>query len=306
MKPSYDSVILKDDNGVAHSIFSKADYTAEHEGRLEEIYRIIGASPDTFQGIPSYSLNKDRIESAVNNLRMFEQSYSWREDGKGKNGRDKQRRGKALCMRFAYDWEDRPHTIWDHWRRNEEAELSCAWSDSGFEIMGYSEDAKAFLTDLADAVRKGDFACFKGGGGGNPFDRGGLVICIPSRVPQKYKDQMADGHAEKKRLLDAAAETGIEKRILERIKDGPSHNGFSHIFSEYRFYALAPAWAGTIRDRGVERGGILETSHPVVFFLNPGSRNAEAGWYSVEELDDWLAGKGPVLRKKEAESAPAP
>lgn len=305
MKPSYDTVILRDDSGAAHSIFSKGDFTAEHEGNLGELHRLMEAAPDTYQGLASYGMGKDAAERVARCLAVFEQSYSWREEGAGKGGKDKQRRGTALCMRLSYDWSERDSTIWDHWRRNEASELSCSWSDSGFEIMAYSDGAKTFLNDVAAAIREGDFACFRGGGNSNPFDRGGLVLCIPSRVPKASKDQMAKAHAERKRLLDAAEATGIERRLRERIDCGSDLGGFRPFFSEYRYYALAPAWSETIRDRGEDRGGIVETKHPVVFFLNPGSENAESGWYTVEELDDWLAGKGPVLRKRAQESGQA-
>lgn len=296
MKPSNDTVILRDDNGLPHSIFSKADYTAEHEGRLDELYRLIGAKPGGFEGLPSFSLAHQAIPRALRGIAMFEQTYGWREAGAGKGGKDRQRRSQALCMRLSYDMDGRPQTIWSHWRRSEQTEMSCAWSDSGFEIMAYSDGAKDFLNEVAAAIKEGDFACFKGGRGSNPFDRGGLVICIPSRVPQAYKDQMAEGHADRKRLLEAAAETGIEGRIRERIEGSGSHRGFPHVFSEYRYHALAPAWATTIKHRGDDRGGPVTTDHPVIFFLNPGSKSAEAGWYTVEELDGWLAGKGPVLK----------
>lgn len=299
MKPSPKASLVKDEStGTVLAVFAKADYTAEHEAELRDIYGLLGCDPESFEGIDSYSVKQDSIGRATSHLSLFEANYSWRETAGEGMRQGKLRKGRALCLRLdsygPYEVADR-----SHWRRAEDTELSVCWSWSGLEIMAYGDEAKQFVRDLHSSLHAGDFACFRGGASGNPFSRGGLTVTIPSRLPQEIKDRMLDTHLERKRLLEAADRTGIKSRL-----DAKRGRDFT---SGYNYYALSPSWADKVRNRSNDRGGPVSTGHEVIFWLNPGSGKAKAGWYTVEELDQWISeGTGPVVGDSETSDTRVP
>lgn len=127
----------------------------------------------------------------------------------------------------------------------------------------------------------------------NPFSHAGLVIAIVSRMPEQARAAVDASDAETVRLEEAVEATGIRERIEARRKDLSGWSGGP------AFHALAPRWSSSIRT--VMREGeevALATEHPVVFFLNPArQKDHNHGWFTVEELDLWLEGGGPVIRK---------
>ncbi len=176
------------------------------------------------------------------------------------------------------------------------------WDDAGFAISAHGE-AIAHLETLATAIRVPDLAIWLGGAGGNPFARDGLVIAMPSRVKAEDKARMLAADRERNELIRDAQATGIEQKLTER------HNAMkgSGFRSPYGFFALAPG--RRLHDR-IGLPNPIETKHDVMFFLNPmDQRNVNFGWFTVEELEEWLEGKGPALKANwlnENEGPPAP
>ncbi len=64
------------------------------------------------------------------------------------------------------------------------------------------------------------------------------------------------------------------------------------------YYALQPMWASKIKST---KDGEIKTQYPVVFFLNPINQNeCNFGWFTVEQLLDWIDGKGPIPKDQAA------
>jgi len=169
------------------------------------------------------------------------------------------------------------------WRLTDD-EAVAAWGERSFAIFAYSERAKAAVTRLHGAIMSGDFAAWLGGGAtGNPFGRDGLVVAVASMVPEAGARVMLEADVESRRLRAAVEATGIEERLREAGKG---------------YYALSPRFR--------EDGDGLETGHPVVFWLNPrDQRESNFGWFTVEDLDGWIEGRGPVVSEPPAPS-PSP
>jgi hypothetical protein len=71
-------------------------------------------------------------------------------------------------------------------------------------------------------------------------------------------------------LKNAAKATGIEDYLKAKWR---------------RWFALSPRWAN-------------EEKTEVKFWLNPMDQHIyEAGWYSVEQLMEWVEDRGPVMKK---------
>lgn len=179
-----------------------------------------------------------------------------------------------------------------------DTDITAAWSEREFKLAGWTSGGQEALRLLADAVATSDLAVWVGNtpdNVGNPFSHSGIVMAIASRMPDEAIAALDDSDEEALRLADAAEKTGIRRKIEERAGGLQSWPGGP------AYHALAPKWVM----RSVHRDGVqvrLETIHPVAFFLNPARQGAfNHGWFTVEELEQWLEGRGPVI-KKEAKS----
>ena len=167
------------------------------------------------------------------------------------------------------------------------APLHGAWDDRDVCLVARDDVSMAALADFDAAARRGDFAMWYGNLSRNPFDRPGLVLAIPSKVPERLKREMLDNDVARNRLADAAAATGIKARIDEAR--ATSRKGFADPIG---YHALSPGW---LAERRMDRE--VSTTHDVVFFLNPVDQAANNhGWFTVEELDEWISGSGPVRK----------
>lgn len=262
------NAVLRDEDGTIYGVLLAADYVGQHEGgieRLQQTFGIKGGDADFAGHSATWDLS-DRVH-----LMPIEHE---RREGR----RRIVEQGLAVTT-------DRPDAgmLGEFLQRYDDAPVIGAWDDSDFAIAGYGDEGQAVVRMITDAVSNVDLAIWIGGVGGNPFARGGLAIARNSLVP---KDLIAtfDQTKQAERALKAAADaTGIAERLLAmRARHG--------LVSLSPYHALSPKWTPA------ERNG--DTAHRVIFFLNPsdGQRNNH-GWFTVEELDQWIIGKGPIPKE---------
>lgn len=181
-------------------------------------------------------------------------------------------------------------------RYSPETELTASWDEREFKLAAWNDDAKTLLDLLASAAEESDIAIWTGNTPdlvNNPFSYAGLIIAIVSRMPEEARIAVDTSDTEITSLEEAVESTGIRERIEAQQKDLSSWSGGP------AFYALAARWTTSIRTakRG-DKEVTLKTRHPVVFFLNPArQKDYNHGWFTVEELDLWLEGKGPIIKK---------
>jgi hypothetical protein len=156
--------------------------------------------------------------------------------------------------------------------------LGCAWSDNDFGILGIGENV-AKIVELHEAIMADKAAIWLGGG--HVFQNAGLVICIADRIPQDKLDLLKEADLDVEKLQAASDATGITKR-LEEAKKG--------------YFACSPHWFNKeFKPQNQEK----KSAHPVIYWLNPMEQNDNNyGWYTVEELDQWIEGKGPIPKAK--------
>lgn len=156
----------------------------------------------------------------------------------------------------------------DDWYKPERDDIRVSWDEAEVLINVRGAENVAKLTELVELFRKNDLSLAEPGGG--LFARTGLSLVAPSRMTAEEKKEVLDRDLEYERLLKAAADTGIEKRLKN---------------AGFRYYALNPGWAN-------------EEKTEVRFFLNPLEQTKnKSGWFTTNELDEWIAGKGPVLKE---------
>lgn len=154
--------------------------------------------------------------------------------------------------------------------------LATAWDDKSFGVHTTSKEGISALAQVYDAFQRKDAAIWLGGGG--VFQNAGLVLAITSRVPKDKADGMRAADEDRVRLVAAAKATGIEDRLREAGR---------------KWFALSPGWKFD-KYGGSDRP--ITTAHPVMFYLNPQEQRIHAsGWFTVEDLEQWAEGKGPVM-----------
>lgn len=269
MKPAREreSVILEQD-GVVFGVILAGDYTAEHENGIDDIRRVLGLPTKPF-GFTGRCITEPYTNFEFTTGQKTDTVYL--ADDNGGLGQSKKVKSKTATL--ALD-EYAMRSMESRVRRYMAAtDFIGAWNWQGFGITGFDKAGIAVVELLAEGLRTGDFALWVGGGNLNPFSRGGLVLVRPSLVPQDLKDTMDHADQDAKRLQDAAEKTGIFKRLEK---------------AGCKYFACSPRWLNNMETR-------QPTKHDIIFWLNPmqqGQNNY--GWFTVEELDQWTNGKGPV------------
>jgi hypothetical protein len=170
---------------------------------------------------------------------------------------------------------------WKEYRPRElgllgEETLATAWDGGSFGVLAKGKDDVSKLRELHKEILANNVAIWVGGTS-NPFDRGGLILAIVSNVPAEHLETMRAADEDAEKLKAASDATGIVERLEAAKKE---------------FFACSPRWLeGTFKTVDGEK----TSSHPVIYWLNPMEQHENNhGWFTVEDLDQWIKGEGPV------------
>ncbi len=258
------------------------DFTAEHEWGIDDLKRLFGMSAE--RSYKPFGMKRHRIKECNTDCVLF------REEGKF-----------AILivdspMRYTTESIDKVSSLkawlnkanWDGLHMDEQ-ELVAAWSgrDLGIAVQGKENVLK--LKQLYEAMQKKDAVIFLGGRSG-PIGNAGLNLCILSAIPQEYLDSMKNGDIDLYKMVKAAEKTGIKKKIDEyNSKSDDNYKMLVSCWKPHGYMALSPRWAN---EDEKER-----TKYDVVFWLNPYNQDIHNfGWFTVEELEQWLEDEGPILK----------
>jgi hypothetical protein len=261
-----------------------SDFCAEHEWGIKGIQGTLG-----IQGYSGVSFSRNRIKEILEILKLSKTKKIGIEartmttilpskklvdnlssdgvqvsSGFGKEKKMHKMWGLALVS----DWnaDSFEFSRLADWYSPEKEELIGHWGENDF---GFLCEDKEIVSELKEAFNRKDIAVWTGSSGA--FQNGGLIIAIASRLPDDYKLEWNSKDKDSIELDKAAAETGIYEKLEAADK---------------RFFALSPRW----KDKENKK---------VVFWLNPyDQQNNESGWYTVEDLTDWIKGEGPIPKKK--------
>lgn len=257
--------VLKDDDGRIYGVVLGADFTAEHEWGVKRLKRDFG--------IPGGRIRfAEMVSTRIPEHQHFDAVHVETDHSA--------RKAVKTDTRSACVWTDScdGETVRRLARRfSSDQEIAGAWDEGAFAIRGYGNEGIAVVDLIREGIEARDISLWIGGGAGNPFARGGLVIVRHSLVPQNMSAQFDEATDDAIRLATASEATGIAKRVQEGI---PARYGSP-------YFALSPSWTPEARKR--------QTAHPVIYWLNPtDQQNVNHGWFTVEELDQWIAGTGPI------------
>lgn len=281
MRSSFKTQLIKDETGTAFAVYAESDFCAEHEQGLGALYSRLGCGGSELNGINRYRPSMEALASE----RFFTvgSTKGW--------SRPEGSRKKTFTLKTLQGVSG-GHIADDVFIGDGGDQFKAAFSDRNFALIALDKEAESFIDLLAESAKGGDIAVFMGGGGrGNPFGRGGLVVAIPSLCPRPLLDNLHAVHVDTKRLHDASLATGIVARVKEKA-DGQGWN------SPYFLYAISPSWSEKIASTA---SGAVETEYDVIYWLNNGKDIY--GWFTVEDIEQWLEGHGPIIDADETRKA---
>lgn len=254
------------------------DHCAEHEFGIKRLRAVMGVSGDeadlTVQRLAVTKADESNLTLVEADVTATD--YTARRPKKVKHRRlyllgGEERPYNQTVEQFvtgyrdSYPQADKPEAFWDEGAFLFSAPIGAV--------------AEAAIRDVHAALLQGDALLYLAGSS-NPFGGSGLVIARRSTVPAAMIETIEAGFRDHKALTDAAEATGIRKRVDEW---GKTRSGFWGS----AYHALKPKWM--FEDRKVE------SAHPVIFWLNPTNQQGNNyGWFTVEELEQWMEGKGPI------------
>lgn len=251
------------------------DYCSEHEWGIKRIQAALGISGDKDDlSIERYAITR----ATADNVHLIEADCARGWD------RKKERRLYLLGGRVEF-WKQTPEQFVAEYREScpRHGEPEALWDESAFMFsvpVGHKDEK--VVRKIHAAMLAGDALAYLASSGG-PFGGSGLVIVRRSTIPKHLTDQIEEGFRDQKRLREASDATGIVARVEAW---GRSKGGFGGAF-----YALSPKWM--FKDRKAS------SAHPVIYWLNPTDQQSNNfGWFTVEELEQWMEGKGPIPGKQ--------
>ena len=242
-----------------------SDFTAEHEWGIKDLKKSFGINDND---ISVYGIEKRRITEVPKSLYYL-------------------KTGKTSILTMKDFWQGVPEELTIKLLRSSELydynELNTAWDEETFGILVKDKENQVRLEELYLAIQNKDAAIWLGGGG--VFENAGLCIAILSALPQENLKTMREADENSHKLSLASEATGIKQKIDEA---NSKVNGWD---KPCGYFALSPRWNTFVSGGAAGK----PTKHPVVYWLNPmGQDKNNYGWFTVEELEQWIEGKGPI------------
>lgn len=274
MRSGRDNGFMFDDKDNLIAVNLGADFTAEHEWGIDKLNRTLGINDDqNVLGIERYRVTLPHPESVM----LVE----------------KKKNDVALIIVEPYDVKYWPDRDFKDIGRDElhvyDNKLATAWCESSLGIRSKDGKEIGFIRQIHKAILAKDAAVWRGGG--HVFKNSGLMIGIISAIPDKEKQEMYDSHVDYRNLIEASEATGIKVKIdtlNQEFVEQHNGNATAIVCKPYGYSSLRPAW---VENR------TKDTKHKVVYWLSPYDyKKYTSGWYTVEELEQWIKGEGPVVK----------
>lgn len=267
-------ILMIEDKFVGFNL--SADYCAEHEWGIKKIDEVWNRNPETHKLMVNDKALK-KLFFSISKCGEYALLYfaDWCYTKPPETGCD-----KTDLFKFNRElYLSSPLPIRKAKKKKDVTEVSVpqiasAWDEDEFALLVCGKDLVEKLQQVHEALKKGDAAIWLGGGG--VFQRAGFCIAIYSLLPESVIVLWKEYYEDQNKLKKASEKTGIAERI-QKAKLG--------------FYSLSPKW--------VTEDKKTSTKYSVIYWLNPREQSKNnSGWFTVEELEQWIAGTGPIPNKK--------
>ena len=253
-----------------------ADYCAEHEWGIGGLERSFGFGDRSIMGMERYRITRKPddlilVSETGHDLFLVVFASCWDADQKVPD-----HVLREISPPLGYEGEDGRYVIPRANNKKGQAELlrrtqglRAAWDKGSFAIAARGSEAQTLLREVIASLDALDLTISVGQRA--VFKNGGLNLIISSKIPEDLSATVRADHRDHAALEDAVLGTGIRNRLREAGRG---------------FYALSPKWADA-------------TKTGIKFWLNPHEQNKyNSGWYSIEDLDAWIAGQGPIPKQQ--------
>lgn len=259
MRRSRETEILRSEDNQVVGIWMKADFTSEHEWGVKDLCNLLGVDGEKL-GIDGRTITSAEYLSLIRGkkgLYLYANHYV--------TDKDTAERLDKHQELHTYSKTDVP--------------VDSAWSEKTFCVVAKDNETNLALEEIYQAAQTNDFALWIGGGGNNPFDRGGLVIAIKSRISQEATQHMLEHDQNERDLKEESERLGVEAKVKGCWTCG---------------YKAFPYWTAQRKGFAERNGkGIEErTEHKVVYWLR--GRDA-SGYFTVEEINEWVDNNTGVI-----------
>lgn len=272
MRRGFNNSILKNNTGQFMGICLGADFTSEHEWGIKGIAQMFGFA-NTIDDMSVFGPKRTTITHVPENLHFFVQGV----------------RPKRSYLIAASYFSKESFEVSKSTRFELDppkgSNLGTAWDGRSFGICTTGKENHKLLAELYEAFQNKDIVFLFSGKMDNPFARAGLCVVIKSRLDPEIIEDMEKEDAAEFKLQSAANETGI-REYLDKLNN--QNRGSSSPFS---YYSLTPRWLPDDEK--------METVYPVIFWFKPKSKNANSGYFTVEEIIAWTEGSGPIVKTEE-------
>jgi len=297
---SQDYAIITDESGEQFlGIALGYDYCAEHEWGIKEIKQRFGIPEGSRKnmGVASRSITKN-----IPNLIFKKETYKKQKFALLFTGYQYWREGEEVHI--PRDFENYKSNI--HWRvdydaknpregRDSKDPMVTAWSGSGFGVGVMGEKESKWLEELYEAFNNVNVViAMINHRAYNPFAGTSLSLMIKDRLPKEVSDMMYAADNEYFDREDYEKKTGVPK-LKEKLQKIKQKNGWNdNLYGHNHGYNIAcsPKWIdyndAVNREKKKKE---YDTKYDIIYWVNYSDDDDTHGWFTVEEIKEWLGGK---------------
>jgi hypothetical protein len=298
-KASQDYAIITSDDNKFLGIALGYDYCAEHEWGIEDLTKRFGIpeSSKKNMGVVSRSITKN-----INNLVFKKETYKkkkcailytghqyWREGEEIHIPRDLKRYKEDILWRMEYDAKHPSE------HRRDKDPMITAWDGGSFGIAVMGEKEAQWLEELYEAFNNTNIViAMINHRALNPFAGTSLSIMIKDRLPKEIADMMYNADKQYFDREDYEKKTGIPK-LKEKLNKIKQKNGWNdNLYGHNHGYHIAcsPKWIDydDAENREVKKKE-YHTKYDIIYWVNYSDNDDTHGWFTVEEIKEWLGSK---------------
>lgn len=296
-KASFDYCLwMVDDKFVGVSLGH--DYCAEHEWGIREMKGLFGIPESTKKNMgikcriitecPRSLMFKEETFKKQKCAILFTQSRSWLKDVELETlPSELEHYKKDIECSIKWEKEHPPST------REPKDPILCAWDSYGFGVAVMGEKEVGYLKELYEAFKNLNVAItYINLMPKNPFSNASLSLLIKDRLPQEVSDRMYSADKCQFDLKDYEKKIGLTK-IKEKY-----HNRQEG--AKY-YMACSAHWIDyDDKEAREKRKGELKTKYDIWYWVNYSDDDNNYGWYTAEEIKEWLTGKKRLVEIRKA------
>lgn len=275
------------------------DYCAEHEWGIKDLKYLCGI-PDASKknmGVANRTITVVPpliFKETTEKKRKFAILYTgnrWHTDEENEKYLPHELKNYVEDLIWNEKWnKEHPDT------RGDKDNIITAWDGGSFGVAVMGDKEVEYLKELQTAIQEKRLTiAIANLRVKNPFAGSSLCLMITDRIPQETLDAMYHGDKEYFDREDYEEKIGMKKLIAQK----GNKNGYQNL---HYFMACSPKWIDYNNEEGTldEQKKKWNTKYDILYWINYSDNDSNYGWYSVEEIREWLEGEKPLIDIRKA------